>query len=309
MKTEKIDVLLAAYNGAAYLAEQLDSILAQTYDSWTLILSDDGSTDGTDDMIEAYVKRYPDKIRRVRSGRHFGNAKEHFMWLIEQSDADWIALSDQDDVIMNWKFEKLARLMRAAEEENGRETPVLVFSDQTPTDAQLNPLCDSLMRMQKQYADEIDWRALVFQNVVTGGACMFNRALAKLACQCADTSQIIMHDWWLAIVAARFGKVVYLNESTGYYRQHGGNSVGAKDVGSLGHIVHKLRHLDELKRTIYLKKAQAATLQKTFGARLSEQDEQFISGFCRQRSGVLYYLKYQKHIHAFFRLAGMMVLG
>lgn len=309
MKHKKIEVLMATYNGAAYIREQLDSILAQTCGDWILTISDDGSTDGTEAIVDEYVRRTPEKIRRVYAGRRFGNAKEHFMWLIGQCDAEWIMLSDQDDTVKEWKFEKMSALMAETEAEAGMNTPILIFSDQTPTDAQLHPICDSLMSMQKQFADVIDWRMLVFQNIVTGGACMFNQALARLACQCRDVSQIIMHDWWLGIVAARFGTVVYLDESTGYYRQHGGNSVGAKDVGSIGHIAYKLRHLYELKGTICLKKAQAAMLQKTFGARLAEEDEQFISQFSRQRSGALFYLKYRKYIHTFFRLAGMMALG
>jgi len=309
MKTERMEVLLAAYNGAAYIAEQLDSILAQTYDFWTLTISDDGSTDGTEGIIEAYVERYPGKIRRVRSGRHFGNAKEHFMWLIEQSDADWIVLSDQDDVIRDWKFERLARLMREAEEENGRETPVLIFTDQIPTDARLNPLCDSLMRMQKQYTDEIDWRALVFQNVVTGGACMFNRALAKLACQCADVNQIIMHDWWLAIVAARFGKVVYLDEATGYYRQHGGNSVGAKDVGSAAYMREMVGKIGKTRQKMIRKKRQAELFEKTYASQLNETDRMFLQDFIRSQSGPIFYWHYRQLIHGTHRLWGMMLLG
>lgn len=93
-------------------------------------------------------------------------------------------LSDQDDVISKDKFEKMAALMDKTEKECGADCPVLVFSDQTPADAQLNPICDSLMKMQNQYTNEIDWRALVFQNIVTGGACMFNRALAQMSCRC-----------------------------------------------------------------------------------------------------------------------------
>lgn len=86
----------------------------------------------------------------------------------------------------------MAAMMVQTEAEVGTDTPVLIFSNQTPTDAQLNPIGDLLMKMQKQYTDAIDYRALIFQNVVIGWACMFNRALAKLACRCKGVSQIIM---------------------------------------------------------------------------------------------------------------------
>lgn len=309
MQNDQIEILLASYQGAPYIREQLDSILNQTDSRWHLTVSDDGSADDTDQILDEYERRFPSRIRRVRSKRRFGCAKTHFMWLTQQCDAPYIAYCDQDDVWLPDKLEKMRRRMEEMESETGSDTPVLVFSDQTVTDEQLNTIAPSLMRMQQQYTDEIDWRALLFQNIVTGGACLFNRALAKLVCACRDVSQIIMHDWWLAIVAARFGKVVYLDESTGYYRQHEGNSVGAKDVGSIAHITYQIGHMGELKRTIRMKKAQAAMLQDTYGSRLDEEDMRFIRRFARERSGVFFYLQYGRYVHTFWRLAGMAVLG
>lgn len=309
MKQKTVEILLASYNGEAYIREQIDSILNQTDEDWHLTVSDDGSSDKTPEIVDDYVCRYPDKIARICSGRKFGDARDHFMWLIGQCKAEYIATCDQDDYWYSEKIKKLRGLMQRTESEQGEETPILVFSDQTPTDAKLHPLCDSLMEMQNQYTDEIDWRALIFQNVVTGGACMFNRALAKLACQCKDVSQIIMHDWWLAIVAARFGKVMYLDESTGYYRQHGHNSVGAKDVSSPLHILSKLIHLGLLRKTIVNKKHQAEMFARTYAKELDEMDNMFLASFFRSWSGPLFYWKHRSLIHGFFRLAGMMVLG
>lgn len=310
MEQHKIEVLLAAYNGAAYLEEQIDSILSQTYGNWILTISDDGSSDGTNGIIDRYVSEYPEKLRRLRSGKHFGSPKDHFMWLIGQSDADWIVLSDQDDVFFDWKFEKMAALMQKAEQTDGADKPILIFSDQTPTDARLYPLCDSLMKMQDQYTDAIDWRSLLLQNVVTGGACMFNRALAKLAGKCADISGIIMHDWWLGIVASCFGTVCYLNESTGYYRQHGSNAVGAKFVNRPSYIWERLRRMDEIKKHIAERKRQAAVFTRTYGETLSSEERKFILRFSKRRSGPFFYIRYHKLLRGSpHRLIGMILLG
>ena len=89
---------MAAYNGAPYIREQVDSILCQTDTNWHLTVSDDGSTDGTDAILDEYARRYPDKVRRVVSGRRFGGAREHFFWLTAQCDSAYLAFSDQDDV-------------------------------------------------------------------------------------------------------------------------------------------------------------------------------------------------------------------
>lgn len=300
---------MASYNGEAYIREQLDSILQQTDKRWHLTLSDDGSTDGTPLILDEYARQYPEKISRVSSGRAFGNARDHFFWLIGQCKADYQMTCDQDD---RWKPEKVARTLEElcrAEERFGKDTPVLVFTDQTPTDAQLAPLAPSLMRYQNQYFEHFDYRSILMQNVVTGGAMGYNRALAEMALQCADPARTIMHDWWMASVAARFGHIVYIDEPLSDYRQHGANSVGAKDVRSLSHIFHKVSHLAGIRQTLTDKKQQALLFWQTYAQTLTAEDAAFLSPFTQKRSGPLFYWKNRCFIHGFFRLAGMMVLG
>lgn len=309
MQSKRIEILMAAYNGAPYIREQIDSILGQTDTNWHLTLSDDGSTDGTDATIDEYARRYPDRVQRVYSGRRFGGAKDHFFWMTEHCDADYIVYCDDDDTWKADKLEKLRKAMQDAEERLGSNTPVLVFSDQTVTDGELNVISTSLMCYQKQYFEHFDYRSILMQNVVTGGAMMVNRALAQLALRCADTSQVIMHDWWMAAVAARFGEIVYIDEPLGAYRQHGGNSVGAKNVGSLAHILHKLGHTQEIRRTLTDKKAQASVFERTYVPMLEETDRVFLGQFARRRSGLVFYLKNRALVHGFFRLAGMIALG
>ena len=309
MQSKRIEILMAAYNGTPYIREQIDSILGQTDTNWHLTISDDGSTDGTDAIIDEYARQYPGRVQRVYSGRRFGGAKGHFFWLTEQCDADYIAYCDDDDTWRPDKLEKLQKAMRDAEERLGNDKPLLVFSDQTVTDEKLNTLSPSLMRYQKQYFEHFDYRSILLQNVVTGGAMMVNRALARLALRCVEPSQVIMHDWWMAAVAARFGEIVYIDEPLGAYRQHGHNSVGAKNVGSLAHILHKLGHTREIRRTLTDKKAQASVFDRTYVPMLEEADRAFLGQFARRRSGLVFYLKNRALVHGFFRLAGMIALG
>ena len=309
MQSKRIEILMAAYNGTPYIREQIDSILGQTDTNWHLTISDDGSTDGTDAIIDEYARQYPGRVQRVYSGRRFGGAKGHFFWLTEQCDADYIAYCDDDDTWRPDKLEKLQKAMRDAEERLGNDKPLLVFSDQTVTDDKLNKLAPSLMRYQKQYFEYFDYRSILLQNVVTGGAMMVNRALARLALRCVEPSQVIMHDWWMAAVAARFGEIVYIDEPLGAYRQHGHNSVGAKNVGSLAHILHKLGHIREIERTLADKKAQVSVFERTYAPMLEEADRAFLGQFARRRSGPVFYLKNRALVHGFFRLAGMIALG
>ena len=122
--------------------------------------------------------------------------------------------------------------MQDAESRLGSEAPILVFSGQTVTDEKLGAIAPSLMRHQKQCFERFDYRSILMQNGVPDGAMMVNRALAKLALECRDPSQVIMHDWWMAAVAARSGEIVYIDEPLGAYRQHGSNRVGRSVWGA-----------------------------------------------------------------------------
>ena len=306
---DKIEVLMAVYNGSAYIREQIDSILNQTYENWHLTISDDGSTDGTDLIADEYAAKYPEQITRVYSGVRFGNARDHFMWLSENCTSRYMLYSDQDDVFNPEKMSRLMDAMQNAERQWGRDLPILVFSDQTVVDEKLNVIEPSLMRCQKQTFDSFDYHALLIQNVVTGGAMMVNRPLCSLAVQCRSRERIIMHDWWMAATAARFGKIIYLDEPLSLYRQHGGNSVGAKRVGSAGYIAGMMGNLRGVREMILRKKSQAGVFEETYTALLTAEDRQFLSRMKQSRSGIRFYLKNRGYIHGFFRFMGWVMLG
>lgn len=303
------EILLPTYNGGRFLREQLDSLFAQTDGEWHLTVSDDGSTDDTLDIIKSYAGRYPERMSLYRSNVRYGNARDHFFALMRSCTARHVLFCDQDDVWHPDKVEKTRAALLDAEARWGSATPILVFTDQTVADSELQPIAPSLMRYQKQYFGHFDYRSILLQNVVTGCAMGVNRALLDKALQCADTGQTIMHDWWLAAVAARFGHIVYLDESTMLYRQHKGNNVGAKDVGSAAHVVHKLADLQGIRKTLTQKKKQASAFLTAYEQLLREDDRAFLQGFCRVRSGPCFYWRYRVLVHGFFRLAGMMVLG
>ncbi|MBO4697247.1 MAG: glycosyltransferase family 2 protein [Lachnospiraceae bacterium] len=305
-----LEILMATYNGEAFLREQIDSILAQDDQGWHLTISDDGSDDDTVIIIESYAKRYPDKITFYRSGRRFGNARDHFLHLMnEATSAEWMLFCDQDDYWWAHKVRKMRTAINGVRRRYGPRKPVLIFSDQVVTDEKLKPTILSLTQYQKHYVKEFDYRSILMQNVVTGGAMAVNRPLAELAAEAAGTSKIIMHDWWLAAVAARFGKIVYLELALGYYRQHGNNAVGAKHVGSFGYFRNRVGALKDVKRTIQQKKEQAGLFLDTYRDRLEDADFEFLNGFTKRRSGPFFFLKYRKLLHGKERKIGMTLLG
>jgi glycosyltransferase involved in cell wall biosynthesis len=226
-----IDVLMATYNGACFVEEQVRSILDQSDGRLRLWVRDDGSTDGTPAMLARHVARQAGKVVLIPNGGRRLGARGSFAELLEHSTADYVMFADQDDV---WQPGRIARMlgrMQQAEAESGRQTPILVHTDLTVVDEQLRTLHPSFFRYER-----LDpWRGatlnrLLVQNVVTGCASMVNRALARRAAPIPG--EAIMHDWWIGLVAAALGRVECMSEATVLYRQHGQNRIGAKRWGA-----------------------------------------------------------------------------
>lgn len=304
---KKVEILLATFNGEPYLSEQLDSILSQDTQNWHLTASDDGSSDRTVEILDAYAQTYPEKIKRVVSGRQFHNARDHFFWLMEQCDADYIQFCDQDDV---WHPDKLRLLQEALEEAEaayGADTPLLAFSDQAVVDKNLELIAPSMMVLQQQDSRALDYRNLLYQNVVSGCTMAINRPLAKLAAGCTDTQQVIMHDWWLALTAARFGKMVYVDQATIDYRQHGDNSVGAKNVRSPAFLIYRLLHLREFRSVVFFQKRQALCFLDSYREALSDEEITYLREFGANHSPASLKRDFMKRIIPPLRKAGFYV--
>ncbi len=231
----EVTILLAAYNGSGFISQQIDSILRQSFPSFRLILSDDGSTDDTPQLLEHYARQHPDKITHYRSGLRFGCAQDHFMHLLEQfQDTPYLMFCDQDDVWHPDKIEKTLAKMRSLEKDPA--VPVLVHTDLRVVDGALQELSPSFCKLSNLDGSRTGLNHLLIQNVVTGCTVMLNRALAALACRKLPEKAMLMHDWWLAILASAAGKVGFLPEATIDYRQHGSNSVGAKNTHSFAYL-------------------------------------------------------------------------
>ena len=228
----KIDILLATYNGARFLHAQIDSILGQTCQDWRLLIRDDGSTDATPEIIDRYAGQYPGRIEVIHDGRANLGVVGNFSTLMERSDADYIMFCDQDDVWLPEKIAESYKAMRALERRHGSDTPLLVHTDLTVVDEDLNPIHRSFWRYQRLDPERgRSLASMLIQNVVTGCATMANRRLKDMALPLPR--EIRMHDWWLALVAAAFGQYGYVPRPLVLYRQHGANTLGAKDRGAL----------------------------------------------------------------------------
>lgn len=229
-----VTILLATYNGERFLAEQVESILGQSYIYTRLVIRDDGSSDNTMAIIRKYIKQYPERICLLNdSVGHLGSAA-NFTRLIESSNADYVMLSDQDDVWLPDKVSMTMEAMRKAEAKYGHATPILIHTDLMVTDGNLSVISGSFWKFQKISPGCDAINRLLVQNVVTGCTVMINRGLMALVR--SVYTGMIEHDWWLALIAASFGKIAYVPRSTILYRQHGKNAVGAVKWSAFGMV-------------------------------------------------------------------------
>lgn len=230
-----VQVLLSTYNGEAYLKEQLDSILNQKNVAVKLFVRDDGSSDGTVDILRAYAALH-DNICYL-CGENCGVVASFFR-LFELSDpnVDFYALSDQDDVwdedklsIACQKLEQMRKAKSPKKKKNDSQirvfaTPLLYCCDAWNTDDALNPLSESMQTAGKELIP--DFRNALIENIARGASIVFNQALMSYI-RISMPQDIYMHDWWLYLVASCFGEVYYDSAAHYKYRQHAGNTLGA----------------------------------------------------------------------------------
>lgn len=216
----KVQVLLSAYNGEKYLRTQLDSLLAQNYRNLEILVRDDGSTDGTCDILREYADKEALKYFKGPNAGVIGS----FFELFHHADpaAAFYALCDQDDKWMPDKISAAVRKLTEMQAHVSESQPVLYCSAQIIADENLKPIPDAVTRTVRKASFG---NALV-QNICTGCTAVFDRRLLSLLNR-ADPQQIIMHDWWIYLIGTCFGKVYYDQNAYIFYRQHGTNTFGA----------------------------------------------------------------------------------
>ena len=205
MRTRKISFILCTYNGEAYLREQIDSLLAQTYPFYELIVQDDCSTDSTGHIVHTYEQQYPDRnIHFYANPRRLG-FNRNFLTALQRAGGDYIACCDQDDI---WLPDKLETLMREIGDSplifhnsyvmDGSPKPRLLYA--TPLPTSFPTLCAILY--PRAYGHQ-----MLFRQEVRGGLKPFE-------------GYDVSYDYLLFTLAGGMGRVRYLHTPLVYWRRH-----------------------------------------------------------------------------------------
>lgn len=236
---KEVAILLATYNGEKYIAQQIDSLLAQSYVDWTLYIHDDGSSDSTLDIVREYQSRHDNIVVLDYPSQH--GPKDNFLSLLQRVEADYYFLCDQDDKWQDDKVEKelVAMIQREA---SSPSRPVLVFSDLYVADGELNVISDSLWKMSGARPEFLTTFAeSAATPFVTGCTMLLNRSARDMIQYPATYAT--MHDAWITMCVLREGGEAFpIFEPLIYYRQHGGNTLGASNLAK-SNFMHKLRNI------------------------------------------------------------------
>ena len=195
----RVSVVMCTYNGAKYLREQMDSILAQDYPLHEIIVQDDGSTDATPDLLEAYRRERPELFRLFRNEENLG-FNRNFHTAMLRATGDLIAIADQDDI---WFTQKIRRQVETIGEAD------LCFSDNYVDPAYRLPL-------HKRTSPRTDFELLIFHSA-PGHSMLLRRDFLHSV---REWNYAIYYDWWLVLHAAMRRGVTKVNEPLCWHRRH-----------------------------------------------------------------------------------------
>jgi hypothetical protein len=308
MKTGTVDILMATCNGERFLEQQIASLFAQTRNDFRLLIRDDASNDGTPLLLSSLVARHGGKIEVLAPSTQREGAVRTFDALLQHAEADYMMFCDQDDIWLRHKISLCMARMAQLEQRYGACTPILIHTDLMVAGTNLELLGSSFAAYQNLNLRCSRLNRLLMQNVVTGCTVTINKALKTKVDRIPQEAR--MHDWWLALVASIFGIVDYIEMPTVLYRQHTGNSVGAKRL-SPRLVVDKMRSTRRVKAGLQETIRQANAVLHRYGEDMPATCRNLCHAFSAlekaswpvKRSTIL---KYRFFKQGFFRNLGML---
>jgi len=200
-----VSIALCTYNGEAYLREQLDSIVNQSYPAIELIAVDDCSSDNTLKILEEYAAKYP-YIQVFVNPQNLGYIR-NFEKALRLCNGDFIALSDQDDI---WDLRKIEKQVKAI------GNHLLIYHDSEFVDQNGQSLYSKMSDIMNLYRGDRP-EAFLFFNCISGHSVLMKKELRD---ELLPFPNAYFHDWWMGYVATNLGSIDFINESLVKYRQH-----------------------------------------------------------------------------------------
>ncbi len=254
MEDKKVQILLSSYNGEKYVSEQIDSLLAQSYQNIHILIRDDGSKDKTIEILKKYESNFPTKIS-VNYGKNIGVIKSFFELIkISENDYEFYFFCDQDDF---WEKDKIKRAVEIMQ--SSKEISVGYCSNLKLVDEKLN-----FMRLAYTKLLIPNLLNSFYENIVTGCSYSCNNSLflkIKDKTKVIDSKKIPMHDHYFYFLTCLYGKLIYDDRSYILYRQHSSNVVGLKKKNIYKRAKNVFFNSKRINRKIFLEEIYKKHLQ------------------------------------------------
>ena len=283
----KVDICLATYNGAAWLPEFLASLDQQDFRDWRLVVSDDGSTDQTLEILRSHFSREPHRLYLVPRERTRTGVIGNFRDVLAASAAEYVFPADQDDI---WLPHKLGEMLVAIEKSGSRgeasasSVPALVYSDMQVVDSDLKLISASLWRLPGISADApVQLRHLLVQSNVPGCSMVVNRALLRAALPIPD--ECVMHDYWLLMVCLLTGRVDRIPSANVLYRRHEAAATYRSMSGWRGKLHRIVSTGSEVREHFRATVRQAACVLKRMDGGLTPAQRELLRAYVRAGNG------------------------
>ena len=228
---------MATYNGEKYLAEQLDSIINQTYHNWNLLIRDDSSTDRTLEIIQDYQKK-DNRIKLLKDNKGNLGIVKNFEELLKNSESEFIMFSDQDDI---WIENKLDVYLKTAEKIKIKG--FLLHSDAVLFNK--NKSDASIRTFISKKAEKKGLENTFFNYFVQGATILISKEIKNFILP--FPKEAYLHDRYIHLISELFFERIFVNKALIYYRQHGDNQIGAKNT--IRELLSK-RYFDERDRQL-----------------------------------------------------------
>jgi glycosyltransferase involved in cell wall biosynthesis len=218
----RVLILMAVYNGERFLDEQLRSIESQSFATIDMLVSDDGSRDGSPALLELWRKRWNKGEFRIIDGPRAGFAANFRHLMLNAGDPpNYVAFADQDDIWDQDKIERQVNRLRLI----GSGRPALSCGrTRTMTDD------GSFTGMSPRFSRPPCFRNAIVQSIAGANTMVLNDVAFRVVAETARRSPFVSHDWWSYLIVSGAGGVVdYTTEPAISYRQHEGNLVGANN--------------------------------------------------------------------------------
>lgn len=217
-----VAILACVYNGEPFLGQQLSSLAGQSFPRIDLILSDDGSTDGSRELLATYGSSWRKGRFEIVQGPGKGFAENFRSQLVNEAiEGDYFAFCDQDDV---WAPDKLSTAVAWLAQQSP-DRPALYCSRTRIVDIAGRPVAQSPL-----FTAPPTFRNAIVQSIAGGNTMVMNAAARRLMAEASRRSGFVSHDWWCyMMVTGAGGAIRYDPTPLIDYRQHQGNLVGSND--------------------------------------------------------------------------------